>query len=161
MIGESSNFELMDLCKKLKIPLNGVYCKDELDDLKKKNGCFIVNMMDEKDALKPNSVGHWIAFYKNPKYSVYFDSFGCVPPNDVIEYIYNDKLKNVYYNHQQIQHITDDYCGYICVMFLYWITKTNKFQSVENKLQSFINIFNYKNIKKNKEIVKKFFESTK
>jgi hypothetical protein len=157
IIGESSNYDLIDVCNKLNIPLNGIYCKDELDDLRKKNGCFIINMMDEKDALK--MTGHWVAFYKNKKYSVYFDSFGCVPPNDVIEYIYNDGLRKIYYCHQQIQDLNHDYCGYICVMFLYWMVKTNKFKSVDDKLQDFINLFNYKNMKLNKQIVKKFFET--
>lgn len=153
---ETSNFELMDLCKKLKIPLRGVYCKDELDDLTKKTGYFIINMMDEKDVSKPNVVGHWVAFYKSKDCGVYFDSFGMPPPNDIINYINQKNLKRVYYNTSQIQHINDDYCGYICVWFLYWMKSHNK--TAETELQEFVNLFNYTDIKKNKQIVKKWFK---
>lgn len=157
-VGESSNFELEDLCEKLKIPLIGVFCKDELDYLKRYNGCFIINMMDTKVVSKPDAVGHWVAFYKTKSQSVYFDSFAVYPPNDIIEYItYKTKINKVYYNKDQIQDIADDYCGYICVMFLYWMTYKTKIKKLDERLEDFIKSFDFKNIKKNKQIVNKFF----
>ena len=158
-IGESSNYDLEDLCNELGIKLNGIYCKDELEDLKKKNGCFIINMMDSKKAYGPYNVGHWVAFYKKSNsYAVYFDSMGCAPPNEIIDYIYQPGIKKVFYNEQQIQDIHDDYCGFISVMFLYWITKKNKNKSIEKKLESFIEEFKYNNLKNNKNIIFNFFK---
>jgi hypothetical protein len=64
-IGESDNVQLEQMCKKLRIPLVGIYCKDELDELTKEDGCFIINLMNLKTATSGNNVGHWVAYYKD------------------------------------------------------------------------------------------------
>ena len=67
-----SNFELEDAVKKLKIPsFKGVFLQDTLPKKSNKKECGIVNF--DKSG---GSGTHWVAWYKNVKTKIYFDSYG-------------------------------------------------------------------------------------
>ncbi|MBY0380174.1 MAG: hypothetical protein K2P99_07235, partial [Burkholderiales bacterium] len=70
-----SNFDILDICKALKIPLTGVFMKDEIKDLKP-NTYTIMNLQNH------NQEGsHWTSFYIDKSKNVYYcDSFGMPPP---------------------------------------------------------------------------------
>ena len=67
-----SNFELEDAAKRLKIPFfRGVFLLDTLPRKPNKKECGIVNFN------KSGGPGtHWVAWYKNDKTKIYFDSYG-------------------------------------------------------------------------------------
>ena len=85
-----SNFELENAVKKLKIPCFwGVFLLDTLPKKPNKKKCGIVNFD------KSGGPGmHWVAWYKNGKTKIYFDSYGVQPPNEVVEYL----GKPIHYN---------------------------------------------------------------
>ena len=57
---------------------------------------------------------HWITFYYNkPLTSIYFDSFGFPPPEDIDEVI-----KPYIYNDEDIQDYNSSACGYFCIAFI-------------------------------------------
>ena len=77
---------------------NGCYCKDQLPPLKK--GWYIINLENHT-----GEGSHWTAMHYQP--NIYFDSFGCFPPDDL-----EDKLEPYIRNKKQIQHIDATSCGY-------------------------------------------------
>ena len=67
-----NNFELEDAAKKLKIPnFRGVFLLDTLPKKPNKKECGIVTF-DKSGG--PGT--HWVAWYKNGKTKIYFDSYG-------------------------------------------------------------------------------------
>ena len=108
-----SNYDISDICDYLKIPLIKIISKNELNGTPK-NGGYIVN-------LQSSNAGdgtHWVCFYVRGDIAVYFDSFGEVPPIEVINFLTN---KNIYYNDLHIQDFNDDSCGFYCVAFLHYM----------------------------------------
>ena len=72
-----TNFEIISLCKAYKVPLDGVYMKNELN-LSKHDGNYVINLdSDDKQG------SHWTALVIRGHDHLYFDSFGCVPPTEV------------------------------------------------------------------------------
>ena len=63
----------------------------------------------------------------------YFDSFGLVPPNEVIKYMKTTN-KNIIYNDSQIQNMNSILCGYYCI---YYIEKQNEGQTADEVLLDF------------------------
>ena len=95
-----NNFELEDAAKILKIPnFRGVFLLDTLPKKPNKKECGIVNF-DKSGA--PGT--HWVAWYKNGKTKIYFDSYGVQPPIEVINYL----GKPIYYNIDQEAVTTGD-----------------------------------------------------
>jgi len=66
-----SNYEIIKLCYKLKINLNGIYAKDELENINLENGFYIINLDHSY-----NQGTHWTCFGINNFEHCYFDSFG-------------------------------------------------------------------------------------
>ena len=117
-----SNFELEDAVKKLKIPcFRGVFLLDTLPKKPSKKECGIVNF-DKSGG--PGT--HWVAWYKNGKTKIYFDSYGVQPPTEVIDYL----GKLIHYNTDQFNQ-WDKYFVVICVYTflksLAWVMSSKTF----------------------------------
>ena len=121
-----NNFELEDAVKKLKIPsFRGVFLLDTLPKKPNRKECGIVNF--DKSG---GPVTHWVAWYKNGKNKIYFDSSGVQPPIEVIRYL----GKPIYYNTDQVQLAGEVFCGHLCFYFLKELSAGHEFQSFLNKL---------------------------
>ena len=89
-----SNFDLEDATRKLKIPrFRGVFLLDTLPRKPNKKECGIVNF-DTSDG--PGT--HWVAWYKNGRTKIYFDSYGVQPPLEVIDYLRLYTITPINYN---------------------------------------------------------------
>jgi len=109
----------------------GTFSKDMLPKSMNKNESAIINL---QDYFAGNGT-HWVCVY-NDEISdnvEYFDSFGLVPPNEVINYM-KTAHKNIIYNESQIQNIDSILCGYYC---LYFIMQRNKGQPPNKVLADF------------------------
>lgn len=120
-----SNFDILELAAKLKIPyFHGVFMRDTLS---KKTGpatheCWILN----HGSSKSNGT-HWTALAKKFNTVFYFDSFGkLAPPLEVLDYLGDDV--NLYYNAKKYQDYGTTICGHLCLRFLcdFWRKKTYK-----------------------------------
>ena len=120
-----NNFELEDAAKRLKIPsFRGVFLLDTLPKKPNKKECGIVNFD------KSGGPGmHWVAWYKNGKTKIYFDSYGVQPPTEVIYYL--GKLTR--YNTDQVQPVGEVFCGHLCLYVLKELNVGQKFQNILNK----------------------------
>ena len=102
-----SNFELEDAAKRLKIPsFRGVFLLDTLPRKPNKKEYGIVNF-DKSGG--PGT--HWVAWYKNGKTKIYFESYGVQPPIEVVEYLGSP----IRYNTDQVQTSGGKYFADICV----------------------------------------------
>ena len=120
-----NNFELEDAVKKLKIPnFRGVFLLDTLPKKLNKKECGIVNFD------KSNSPGtHWVAWYKNGKTKIYFDSYGVQPPLEIIRYL----GKLIYYNTDKVQPAGQVFCGHLSLYILKELSMGHEFQNILNK----------------------------
>ena len=120
-----NNFELEDTVNRLKIPcFRGVFLLDTLPKKPNKKEGGIVNF--DKSG---GSGTHWVAWYKNGKNKIYFDSYGVQPPTEVINYL----GKPIHYNTDQVQPRGQVFCGHLCLYVLKELDEGKEFQSISNK----------------------------
>lgn len=111
----TTNIELENAANKLKLMnFRGVYMRDELKFKPLKQECGILNL-----DCSNNSGTHWVAWSKDEKDKIYFDSFGVQPPLELIKYLKSPILYSTF----QIQNYNDTNCGEWC---LYVLKELNK-----------------------------------
>lgn len=138
-----SNFDIIDLTDKMKLPLKSILMRDEMDKLKEE-GFYIINL----DTSNNNGT-HWTALYFHPLNSYYCDSFGFVAPLEV-----EQKIKPYHYNDADIQDYNSNACGWYCIAFIKFLhDKTNK----EVAFREFLKLFSNKTTQ-NDDILKKYLE---
>ena len=109
----------------------GTFSKDMLPKRINKSESIIVNLQD----YFAGSGTHWVCVYNDQGSGnvEYFDSFGLVPPNEVIEYMRTSN-KNIIYNDTQIQNINSILCEFYCV---YYVLERNKRRKPNEILSDF------------------------
>lgn len=149
-----TNYQLLEVANKIKIPLVGVYNKDTLPK-QYRDGGYIINLQDSTDEHGNDLPGtHWTAFYLEDKDAAYFDSFGFVPPQQVEDFL---KSKyNVLVSHKQIQNVQSEICGYYCLYFIYWMFHYKKLKFAD-RFHKFVNKFS-DDVKKNKTLLEKYIK---
>jgi hypothetical protein len=132
MKSETTNLDLIRLAKLNNIKLDAIIFKDHFQLLPKSAKYIIMNM---SSSGHPGT--HWVALAilggneMNAENAaemnemnemndtvVYSDSFGMPPPQSVIEFCKDRKIKNLYYNTLQIQHQNSGGCGSYALWFL-------------------------------------------
>lgn len=85
--------------------------KDKLPQKPKKHESGIVNL--DKQSGQGT---HWVAYKKNNKKAMYFDSFGNLqPPKEIKKYLNGCEIK---YNYDKYQNYNTVICGQLCLKFL-------------------------------------------
>ena len=120
---------------------NGVYSRNNLPKTIKK-GAYVINLDEYK-----NIGTHWIALFVQPKYVVYFDSFGIEHiPKEIEHAIGNKEIKaNIF----RIQAYDSIMCGYFCIEFMF----------DGKSLIDFTSLFSPHDFKKNDQIIKRIFKN--
>jgi len=145
-----SNFDIINICKKLKIPLINVVSKDELYNIPRINGFYVVNLQNSNDG----NGTHWTCLLKRNDVSLYFDSYGFICPISVIDFL---KPSIISYNINDIQHLNSILCGYFCIGIMkYLLPYVNDTKKLLNKYNDFINLFSESEIKNDKILMKLF-----
>ena len=150
-LGITSNIFLEEEGKRLKLPLK-VVSKDELTRMKPLNGGYIINL---EDSNKKGS--HWTALYIYNKYAIYQDSFGSLPPVEIIRFVRKRNIK-IAYNIDVIQHLESNACGYFALLFLYYMHNHRK-RDLRKVLIKFTNLFSKKDTQYNDELLKRYYTS--
>ena len=108
---------------------------------------YIINL-DSK--IGPGT--HWVSVIIEPNRLLYFDSFGLIPPYELIN------LKSeYYYNFLQYQPIKSFLCGYYCLSFLNEFNKLPKNYSTIEKFNKIIEPFHINDFEYNDNFIKKYF----
>ena len=141
----SSNFDLIDWAKQLNIKL--IVCSRDNIPRKLTKSYYIVNMSNEKD-----DGTHWVAFSFGYKSNFYFDSFGVLPPNEIISALKHNKNNLYHLSHNDIQNLSSDYCGHFCIIVCFMIDK------MKMSFHEAIHEWNIKNTMINDKYVRLFFK---
>ena len=129
-----SNFDLEDLAQKYKLPLVGVYSKDELPK-QIQVGSYYVNLQDSTDG----NGSHWVLVkIFDRKNALYFDSFGQPLPLQVLDFLKH--YKPVPYSNRHIQNIDSSRCGLYVVACDRYMNKVMRKNMVE-QFDDFLNLF--------------------
>ena len=123
-----SNFDLLEWCKYLNIPIKNVLSRDQKVPHDHKQTLFIYN-------LEPSYMGgsHWIATYAKNNVINYFDSFGLPPFEEMLNHAKRQNVTLLHQN-QQLQTLYSTVCGYFC---LYFLNEMNKGVDYFDLLQVF------------------------
>ena len=113
-----TNFQIANICQQLRIPLQSICMKDELPT-KKTQGNFIVNLSSSYEGEGT----HWVALIVRDKVAYYEDSFGQLPPLEIIDYCKKRCKVPLWYNDRVIQSIDSSLCGFYCISVLKFITE--------------------------------------
>ena len=101
-----------------------------------------------------NTGTHWVVIVIKEDEVIYFDSFG-------VEYILKEKMekiehssfgnKNIKTSIFRIQDYNSIMCGYFCILFIEYMLN-------DKTLTDFNNLFSLWNLKKNVDIIKRYFQ---
>jgi hypothetical protein len=148
-----SNFDLEKLAKVYKVKLHGVYSKDRLPERMNK-GWYIINLQN----LGEGQGSHWVCYFHEPiikEESVYFDSYGVVPP-----LVINNQLNlGDVINHQQIQPLTnDENCGLYCIGIMCFFNQ-NQNSTNSSNLKAFQSLFSKTDLSSNQYRLKSYLSN--
>ena len=136
-----TNFEIQEYYQN-EPRFNGGFSRDNLGSAVK-NGAYVINLDEYHD------IGtHLVALYVNNKTITYFNSFGVEHiPKEIMKFIARKKIiTNIY----RIQAYDSIMCGYFCIGFI-------NFTFNGKSLTDYANVFSPNDLKKNDEIILKYF----
>ena len=141
-----SNYDLLQWCEYLNIPIKDVLSRDENTKHNYMQALFIYN-------LEPSYMNgsHWVATYVKNGIVNYFDSFGMPPFQELVDHVKKKKLILLHQNNQ-IQNINTTTCGYFC---LYFLNEMNKGTSYYDLLK----VFNIHDTMKNEKFIENHFKN--
>lgn len=152
-----SNFDIERICRKLDLPLIGVFSKDKLPS-ERKIGSYYVNLQDSNDG----DGTHWVMFkiYSDDERdeenitttkdgervyrvgAIYFDPFGVDMPREVNHFL--APFKPIPYNSRQIQGIRQTECGWYCIACDYSLEHKQHSDTYLEDFQKFISFWSDK-----------------
>lgn len=162
--------QIDDLSKRMKIPLEGCYFKDDIPTPIKYNKVYILNLQDsEDDDGNQNDGTHWTLLYvrETPKgqiQPIFFDPYGCPPSENIKKIVEKQCNKKLPYTTKDIQSLMNNACGFYCLALGHFIC-SSKYRSNDlyNDVDTFMDMFDDLNHsidwKKNEYILKHFFLS--
>ena len=130
-----SNYELLDYARQLNIlHFRGVFMRDELP---KKPWAAESGIVNFNTSLQPGS--HWVAYYKNGKERIAFDSYGQVILKELRDYLKTEKEKEtdeavIHRNTDIVQKFNTQICGHLCLYVLKSLSIGKTFRQILNYL---------------------------
>ena len=147
-----SNFDPLEWCKYLKIPIKNVLSRDETVPHNHKLGLFICN-------LEPSymSESYWVATYVKDNVINYFDSFGMPPFQEILNHAKERNLTLLHQN-QQIQNLYTTTCRYFCLYFLNEMHKSPRRRVQGQNVDYFdlLQVFSF-DTNKNEKFIENYF----
>lgn len=164
-----TDLQVSDLAKRMSVPLAGCFFKDELPKLDM-NKVYIINLQDsETDDGDQNSGTHWTMAYiretpKGQKHPIYFDPYGCPPPENVKNLIEKQCNLKCPYTTKDIQSLMNNACGFYCLAMAHFICASkyrtnNLYTDVDQFIDMFDDLNHSIDWKKNEYLLKMFFQS--
>lgn len=131
-----SNTQVGTIAKLLNIKLSSICLQEDLKYMKiEDNTGYVINYgnMD-------NGGTHYVCIATDDKgFAFFFDSFGVIPDNDVINFMKRGK-KRWGYNNWIIQDIKSSLCGWYCLGVIK-VCQSKRKGSLFDKANAFINFF--------------------
>ena len=147
-----SNYDLQDMALFYKIDLV-VVMKDELIKIKPLSGNYIINLESSQDG----NGTHWMGLKIENLDCVYFDSYGYLPPQEIIDFCKRIHNSHLAYNTKEIQNLSTTTCGFYALAFLLFLHFKNKsIPDIFSRSSAFSNLF-YDNTKYNNKNLQLFY----
>src|SRR5271156_645651 len=119
-----SNFQIIELCKKLKITnFKGCFMRNELLGMKRTSDESMILNLDDNSGRGT----HWTCLLIKNSEAYYFDPFGMSPTAELQVYL---KDMQTYYNSFKIQGDKEEICGHYCLYVLWRLTHGISFYNV-------------------------------
>jgi hypothetical protein len=147
-----SNFDLEHIVQHYRFPPT-FFMKDELVNHKPKSGNYIINL----ESSTSGSGTHWMSMKVSNKQCFYQDSFGIIPPKEVIDFCKRTSTSRLAYSEIQMQKIKTETCVFFAIGLLIHINCT-KNKDIYKSAGEYVNQFSYDS-NKNNTILKKFFRN--
>jgi hypothetical protein len=147
-----SNFDLEHIAQHYGFPLT-VVMKDELKNHKPKSGNYIINL----ESSSQGNGTHWMSMKISNNHCFYQDSFGIIPPKEVIDFCKRIPNSRLAFSEIQMQDITAETCGFYSIGLLIHLNNTKK-TDIFKSAGEYINQFSYDS-KNNNVILKNFFRN--
>jgi len=162
--------QIEELAKRMSVPLEGCYFKDELPKIIKPNRTYIINIQDsEDDNGNQNEGTHWtmLQVQETPNGTVkpiYFDPYGQPPPEQCKKSVQKTFKKHLPHTTKDIQSLMNNACGFYCLALAHFINAfRERTGDIYKDVDDFIDLFDDLNHsidwKKNEHILKMFFQS--
>ena len=162
--------QLEELSKKMNIPLEGIYFKDELPRKLNYNKSYIINLEDAfNEKGEQNEGTHWTCLqvnkYKDGKVEpIFFDPYGAPPSEDIKKFVLDNTGKKLPHTTKDVQSLMNNACGWFCCAFLHYINNWdhrthNLYDDVSCFLEYFDDLNKSIDFKKNEYILKMFFQA--
>ena len=145
-----SNFDIEEIANHYNLDVQ-IIMKDELKNMKPINTNYIIN-------LESSTMGngtHWMALKIQDKNCVYCDSYGFLPPEEIISFCKRISKSHLTYNTKEIQDINAQTCGFFALAFILFL-HLNTSDDLYKMSSSFSNLFSL-HTKLNNKILQKFF----
>ena len=145
-----SNFDIEEIANHYNLDVQ-IIMKDELKNMKPINTNYIIN-------LESSTMGngtHWMALKIQDKNCVYCDSYGMLPPEEIISFCKRISKSHLTYNTKEIQDINAQTCGFFALAFILFL-HLNTSDDLYKMSSSFSNLFSL-HTKLNNKILQKFF----
>lgn len=165
-----TDHQIIELSKKMKIPLGGVFFKDQMPDKLEVNKAYFVNLQDsENDDGEDNEGTHWTFLQVNryPKGQtepIYFDPYGQEPSEVLVKIIKDQFDLKLPHTDKDIQSLMNNACGFYCLALAHFISASkyrsnNLYTDVGNFLDMFDDLNTSCDFKKNEYILQHFFQA--
>ena len=145
-----SNFELEDLSTHYGFDLI-ITMKDELVNYKPINGNYIINL----ESSSEGNGAHWLALKIVDKQCMYFDSYGMLPPQEIISFCKRIRQSRLAYNTMEMQNIKAVTCGWFAAAFLIHLNHTKK-EDLYKSANDFFQLFS-KNTLQNNKVLQQYY----
>jgi hypothetical protein len=142
-----TNYDIINICKRLKLKINGIYMRDEITTRNLDDGCTVMNLQS-----KGQSGSHWTAIYKQGNVIMYCDPYGMPYPNDE-KLVFEKQRNTVFYNNVQYQDYYSHNCGLFAILFLYVMSRDKS--PILTRVSNMIKLFetNKNHLSKNNNLV--------
>lgn len=148
--GELSDIQIKNICRKNNLSnFGGCYAKDEIQSLPTGKE-YIINMEDHQG---PGT--HWVLLdTRDKRHFQYCDSFGVVPPTDIVNYARAHRAR-LTYNKVDMQSYHSAACGWYC---LYLMAQMRNGRTMRDIIHhDFVNLRTMKPRRNNDQVLKEFF----
>ena len=128
--------EILRYAEMLKIPdFRGVKMRDELPSKPHRNECGILNFNTHEQ-----QGSHWVCWFKSGNDRYYFDSFGEIPPLELLTYLktyeeMKDNLPVIRQSAVTVQHYQSNECGSLCLFVLKMLSDKVSFSEILTALR--------------------------
>lgn len=147
-----SNIDILHFSKYFKLPLIGVFSKDDLP-ITHKDGLYVVNMSNHDEEGT-----HWVCFGIEKGKCWYFDSYGVACPLEIEKFL--QKYKPIIYSQKQIQKLNGTFCGWAVLLASYFMYHS-KIKSIEKRYEEFLNVFDFDDQIFNEKVIHSLFNRIK